>query len=95
MTDGLGMMPILMKDGEAIPLAKAVHRLGRTDKTTREICKQYGISRQLRPGGPIEVSIPGLEMVKHGDIAALELLRQGKRDDPRVTRYMDFIGLQY
>lgn len=87
------LWPILMKPDEVICLAEAVHRLGRTDKVTREICKEFGICRQVRPGSPIEVSAPALEMVKHGDISALELFREGRREHPRVARYFDFLGI--
>jgi hypothetical protein len=85
--------PILMRPDEVINLKMAMHRLGKTDKITRKICKEFAICRQATPGGPIEVSLPALEMVAHGDIHALELLREGRRDHPRVARYFDFLGL--
>ncbi|WP_172426368.1 hypothetical protein [Rhizobium leguminosarum] len=40
----------------------------------RGSCKRYGIGGSM-PGSPIEISVPVLMMVKHGDVAAL-VLRQ-------------------
>lgn len=48
---------------------------GETSKTIRGFCKQYGIGGPA-PGSPIEISMPVLMMVKHGDVAALMLVRQ-------------------
>lgn len=92
--DDLGPWPVLMRPDEVINLKTAVHRLGRTDKVTRKICKKFAICRRPYPGGPIEVSAPALEMIIHGDIVALELFRAGKRHHARVARYFDFLGLQ-
>lgn len=91
--DGNGRWPILMRPDEVINLKEARHRLRRTDKTTRKICRQFAISRQAFPSGPLEISAPALEMVIHGDMAALELLRQGRRDSLRVIRYFEFLGI--
>jgi hypothetical protein len=56
-------------------------------------CKEFGIGRQAKPGAPLDISAPALEMVIHGDVAALELLREGKRIHPRVKRYFDHLGI--
>lgn len=91
--DGLGPWPILMRPDEIINLKTAVHRTGRDEKTLRGWCKEFGIGRQAKPGAPLDISAPALEMVVHGDVAALELLREGKRTHPRVKRYFDHLGV--
>ncbi|TCN30135.1 hypothetical protein [Sinorhizobium americanum] len=91
--EGLGLAPILMTKDETLNLKAAVHVSGRSEKTIRNWCKEFGIGSQACPGGPLEISAPALEMVRRGDIPALELLREGRRDHPRVRRYYDFLGL--
>jgi hypothetical protein len=91
--NGLGMAPILMRPDDIINLKAAVHITGRTEKTIRVWCKQFGIGSQACPGAPLEISAPALEMVRRGDVAALELLREGRRDHPRVKRYFDHLGI--
>lgn len=88
-----GLAPILMRRDEIINLKNAVHVTGRSEKTIRNWCHEFGIGVQACPGAPLEISAPALEMVRHGDIVALELLRQGKRDHARVRRYFDHLGL--
>lgn len=91
--DGLGPWPILQRPDETINLKTACHITGRTEKTIRGWCRQFGIGSQPCPGSPLEISAPALEMVRRGDIAALELLREGRRDHPRVRRYFDHLGI--
>ncbi|MBB3747444.1 hypothetical protein FHX10_007001 [Rhizobium sp. BK591] len=85
--------PILMHRSDIITLKEAVHRTGKSDRTLRTWCKLFGISRQTNSGAPIEISAPALEMVMHGDVEALELLRSGNRHHPRVRRFFDHLGL--
>jgi hypothetical protein len=87
------LLPILMRSDEIINLKTAIHSTGRDGRTLRGWCKEFGIGRQAKPGAPIEISAPALEMIIHGDIVALELLREGNRSHPRVRRYFDHIGL--
>ena len=68
-------------------------RSGRTDKTLRSLCRRYGIARRSLSSRRWEISGPALEMVMQGDLEALELLRAGNRDDARVRRYFDHLGL--
>lgn len=82
-----------MRQDEIINLKMAVHLTGRSEKTIRQWCKEFGIGVQSAPGGPLEISAPALEMVRHGDFTALERLRDGKRDHPRVKRVFDHLGL--
>lgn len=85
--------PILMKGDEVINLKTAAYRANKSPKTIRNWCKAFGIGSQSFSGSPIEISAPGLEMVRRGDLIALELLRDGKRNDPRVVRYFEHLGL--
>lgn len=90
---GVGFAPILMRPDDIICLKEAAHRARRTEKTTSTLCKEFRICRQTVPGAPIEISAPALEMVLHGDPEALELLRRGRRDHPRVRIYFDHLGV--
>lgn len=89
----MSLAPILMHSAEVIPMAEAVRRYGKTDKTLRKICKDHAIARQTSPRAPLEISAPALEMVMHGDMEALELLRDGDRLNPRVSRIFRHLGL--
>lgn len=91
--EGLGLAPILMRRDEVINLKTAVHVTGRSEKTLRGWCKEFGIGVQSCAGAPLEISAPALEMVIHGDFVALELLREGKRAHPRVARIYDHLGI--
>lgn len=91
--DGLGLAPILMRHDEIINLKMAVHVTGRSERTIRDWCRDFGIGVKACPGSPLQISAPALEMVKHGDFAALELLREGNRQHPRVKRIFDHLGL--
>lgn len=86
-------LPVLMRRSEVINMAEAVHRTGRSSKTITKYCRDHGISRQTSPGAPIEISAPALEMVIAGQLDVLELLREGNRSDPRVSRIFDLLGI--
>jgi hypothetical protein len=85
--------PILMHRSEVTSLKEAAYRTGKSEKTLKSWCRQFGIGRQSSSGAPIEISAPALEMVLHGDTSALELLRDGDRHHPRVKRYFDHLGI--
>ncbi len=85
--------PVLMRHDDIVDIKRAADHAGRSDKTLRRWFKEYGIGRQVTSGSPIEISLPALEMIVHGDMEALELLRQGQRSAPEVRRYLDFLGL--
>ncbi|TBY52965.1 hypothetical protein E0H46_38595 [Rhizobium leguminosarum bv. viciae] len=93
--EGLGLAPILMRKDEIINLKTAVHVTGRSERTIRNWCREFGIGVQPCPGAPLEISAPALEMVRHGDIAALELLREGERHHRRVRKYFEHIGIPF
>lgn len=85
--------PILMRRSEVISMKEAVYRTGKSEKTIRTWCRDLRIARQSSHNAPIEISAPALEMAMHGDTEALELLREGRRDHPRVKRVFEFLGL--
>lgn len=85
--------PLLMKATEIIGVKRAVDLCGKSENTIRRLSRRYGLARQTSPAAPLEISRVGLEMVLHGDFEALELLRQGRRQEPPVRRYFDFLGL--
>ena len=87
------MAPILMKPDECINIKRAADHARKCDRTIRRWIDNHGIGRQSVGGGPWDVSMPALEMVMHGDLAALEKLRAGQRSAPEVRRYFEFLGL--
>ena len=91
--EGMGFAPILMRPDEIINLKEAAHRARRTEKITAKLCKESRICRQAVPNAPLEISAPALEMVLHADAEALQLLRMGRREHPRVKMYFDHLGL--
>ncbi|WP_246715947.1 hypothetical protein [Aurantimonas sp. DM33-3] len=86
-------LPVLMRRDEIISLARASAYARRSEVQIRRWCKQYGISRQTTPNSPQEISRVALEMVLHGDMAALEMLREGERSAPEVQRYLAFLNI--
>lgn len=85
--------PILMFKSEVTSLKEAAHRTGKSVRTIQRWCARFGIGRQSGDSAPMEVSAIALEMVMHGDSAALDLLRAGDRQHPRVKRYYDHLGI--
>lgn len=84
--------PVLMNWDEIISVTDAVQRTGRSEATIRPYCRRHGIARQSCSNAPLEISLIGLEMVLHGDIEALEALRDGRRSEPNVERYLRHLG---
>jgi hypothetical protein len=87
------VQPVLMRRDECLPIKRAADHAGKCDRTIRRWIKQHGIARRSVDGGPYDVSLPALEMVMHGDLHALELLRSGRRLAPEVQRYLEFLGI--
>ncbi|ACM27535.1 hypothetical protein [Rhizobium rhizogenes] len=83
------LLPILGPPHEWFTLKKAVHYCGKHYDTLRDWVQTYAIGRQSVKNSRVDVSIPGLEMVRCGDLEALELLRAGDRSHPRVRHYLD------
>lgn len=88
-----GPRSVLMRPDEVRDIKSAADYAGRDDRTIRRWAKRYGIGRQSGPGAPIEISLPALEMVLHGEWETLERLRAGDRSNPDVIRIFDHIGL--
>ena len=85
--------PVLCRPNETMSL-KAAASYARYDvKIVRQWVVDHGIGRQAAPGTRIEINRIALEMVLHGDHAALEKLREGDRFDPDVARYFQFTGI--
>lgn len=93
MTGAANPKPVLMRADEILNIKRAASHARRNEKTIRIWVRQYGIGRQSCAGGPVEVSRIALDMVLHGDMDALEKLREGERGDPDVARYFNFAGL--
>lgn len=85
--------PVLMRRDEICDIKFAAHYCNRDPKTIRNWCREYGIGRQAGPSAPIEISRVALEMVLQGDWDALELLRNGDRSHPDVSRYFKWLLL--
>lgn len=85
--------PILMHRDEVITLKRAAAYAGRSTDTIRKWNRQHMLARQAGDNAPLEISVIALEMVLHGDFAALELLRAGERDHPAVQKYITHLGL--
>lgn len=85
--------PVFIRKGEEIGMKKAEDMTGLSAKTIKRWCHEYGIGAHSCASAPWRISAPALMMVVHGDIRALELLRQGQRDHPRVARFFDELGL--
>ncbi|MCO6050636.1 hypothetical protein NGM99_12670 [Mesorhizobium sp. RP14(2022)] len=85
--------PILSLPDEITNLDRAAHQIGRSKDTVRRWCHLYGIAHQPTPGSPLEINRLALEMARYGDVRAIELLREGRRDAPEVKRYAEHIGL--
>nr|BAT30100.1 hypothetical protein [Aureimonas sp. AU22] len=85
--------PVLMRPEEIISLKEAAYRTGKNEKTIRRWCKEDGIGRRSSLGAPWEISAVALEAKRYGDREALDLLREGHRDSPIVTRYFLSLGI--
>lgn len=87
------MQPVLMHASEVVSIKTAAFICRRSEKSIRRLCAKYGLARQTTRSAPLEISRVGLEMAMHGDHEAIELLRAGRRDDPRVARYLAHLEL--
>lgn len=84
---------LLIPADEALPLKIAAIRFGKHPDTVRAWFRDKGIGRQITRGGPIEISLPALSMIVHGDEEALDHLFAGDREHPSVIRHLRFLGL--
>ncbi|QRI61827.1 hypothetical protein JQ506_13005 [Shinella sp. PSBB067] len=79
--------PFYMKRTEIISAKEAARRAGREVRVIRKWCGEFGIGRKPAGYGDWQISAPALEMLLANDLAALALLREGRRTDPRVEFY--------
>lgn len=88
---------VLMRPDEVRDIKSAADYAGRDDRTIRRWAKHYGIGRQSGPGAPIEISLPALEMVLHGEWEALEKLRRRQiesgRDPDIRSHWLGAVGV--
>lgn len=82
-----------MRRDEVISIKRAAAHAGRSVDTIRRWYHDHGIGRQAGASAPVEISIIGLEIVIHGDWAALDAYLAGDRGSVLVMRYFDHLGL--
>lgn len=83
---------VFIRPDERIGIREACELAGKSDRTIRTWCKQYGIGRVPMSGGALVISRPALNMVLQDDPEALELLRSGDRSHPLVRRHFTETG---
>jgi len=86
-------LPVPMWQNEILSLQQAAFEVKQSEKTIRRLCIEFGIGRRSARGGHYQISAPALQMVMSGDMVALELLRDGKREAPEVIRYLRSLQL--
>ncbi|WP_427026555.1 hypothetical protein ACP4J4_20270 (plasmid) [Aureimonas ureilytica] len=86
---------LVIPDSEAFELKEIMRRTGGrvSESTLRRWNAKYGISRQAGRNAKHEFSIVAVVILQHGDIDALELLREWKRTDPRLAPYFHASGV--
>jgi hypothetical protein len=77
---------------EAISVAKAAEKAGKSESTVRSWCLNHGIGRRV-VDGPCQVSRVALQMLLDDDKKALCAYHLGERTSPLVARYFDRFGL--
>jgi len=87
-------LPILMLPGEIIGMKEACDLSRRDRRTVAKICAEHFIGYQITKNSPWEISSPALIMAMTGDFAALEQLRAGNRNHPRVRHVLAFLGIR-
>lgn len=78
---------------EVMTIAEASAHAGKSTKTIRRWCEQFGIARQVRKNSPLQVSRIALDMVIHGDWPALERLKAGDRGHRLIGFYRTLADL--
>jgi hypothetical protein len=85
--------PVMMRPADIIGMKQAVDLARRDAKTITRWCTDHGIGVHSSKSAPWEISAPALMMVRHGDFVALDILKRGQRDHPRVARYFAELGV--
>lgn len=86
---------MVIPDEEAFDLRQILEMTkGRlSESRLRRWNTEHGISRQAGRRARLMFSYPAVFILQHGDMAALKLLQNGERTDPRVIRYLQAIGV--
>ena len=84
--------PFLIPDAETATLQQLAGRPGLSSATLRRMNQKHRICRQTKRNAPLLFSVPAVEMLRHGDLVALDLLKAGDRASPRVRAYLDMLG---
>ncbi|PJO47192.1 hypothetical protein [Brucella pituitosa] len=87
------LQPIIIRRGEEMAVKEAEFRAGMRRKAVIALVRRHAIFRQPTSRAPIVIHRAAFEMALAGDATAIKLLRQDRRDDPRVARYYDLVGL--
>jgi hypothetical protein len=77
---------------EAISVAEAAERAGRSQSTVRSWCQNHGIGRRI-VAGHWQVSAAALQMLLDDDKKALCAYHKGDRTSPLVAPYFDRFGV--
>lgn len=72
-------------------MLEAMEATGLSERTLRRWHASHRIA--CRIGSRFSFSLPALLMLMHEDDEALDLLREGKRSDPRVVVYLEAAGV--
>ena len=78
---------------EAISVAEAAERSGKSESTVRSWCVVHGIGRRV-VDGHWQVSRVALQMLLDDDREALSAYHAGDRTSPTVVQYFDRFGIK-
>src|SRR5258708_854112 len=79
---------------EAISVAKAAEKAGKSESTVRSWCVDRGIGRRVADG-PWQVSRIALQMLLNGDKTALCAYHKGDRTSPLVATYFQTLQSEH
>lgn len=85
------LRPVVVRSSEGATLTEAVEATGLSERTLRRWNAAHRIA--CRMGSRLLFSLPAILMLQHDDHEALDLLREGKRFDPRVVTYLEAVGV--
>lgn len=84
-------LPVFFWPGDKIGLKQAQHIVGHGPRVIKKWCREHAIGFNSCLGAEWEISAPGLVAVWYRDDLALEKLRSGEREHPRVRRILDYL----
>lgn len=86
------LRPIVVRSAEGASLSDAAEATGLSERTLRRWNTKFRIARRT-DGSRLLFSLPAVLMLMHDDDEALDLLRDGKRAEPRVVQYFEAAGV--